>query len=67
MDCIKADFIGQCIQAQAGLRNTLNGLNILSPQEAGLLTGQDYGPAHQEQMIQDAFSQTSRVTGTMWT
>ena len=66
MDCIKADFIGQCIQAQAGLRNTLNGLNILSPQEAGLLTGQDYSLAHREQMKQDAFSQTSQVTDSVW-
>ena len=35
-------------------------------QEAGLLTGQDYSLAHREQMKQDAFSQTSQVTDSVW-
>ena len=44
----------------------MNRLDILSPQEAGLLTGQDYSFAHREQMKQDAFSQTSQVTDSVW-
>ena len=66
MDCLKTDFIDQRIQAQAGLRDTMKRLDILSPQEAGLLTGQDYSLAHREQMKQDAFSQISQVTDSVW-
>ena len=54
-------------------REILTGTGTIQPederiqaQEAALLTGQDYSLAHQEQMIQDAFSQTSQVTNSMW-
>lgn len=49
-------------------REILTGTGTIQPederiqaQEAGLLTGQDYSLAHQEQMIQDAFSRPARL------